>query len=113
MKIDHELDIYNKVSTPFSSKKIKYLYKKWKHNNYLNVGKLVSIFGNNSEGFIDFTKQKKNNINKVVQTNYLASSQPKRLLIMNNLISKLKLSKQCKVFRVLDDKYSIVMKKKI
>ena len=56
ININHYLDNYNEMGTPFSSNKIKDLSKKQKQNNYLNVAKLVGIIGNNNEGFADFTK---------------------------------------------------------
>ena len=52
---------------------------------------------------------KQDNITKDIQNNYLVSDTPKRLSIMNDLISKVNLTKNYKVFRVFDNKYSIVV----
>ena len=73
ININHYLDHYNEVGTPFFSNKIKKLSKKLKQNNYLNIVKLVSIFGNNNEGFMNITKQNHDNICKVIQSNYSES----------------------------------------
>ena len=78
---DHYLDTWNNVGTPFSSNKIKYLTKTRKKNHYLNVGKLIGIFGIHDEGFIDFNKWKQDNITKDIQNNYSASDTPKRLSV--------------------------------
>ena len=68
--MNHYLDNYSEVCTLFfSSNKIKYLSKKLKQNNYLNVAKLVGIFGNNNEDCMDFIKWKHDNICKVIQSN--------------------------------------------
>ena len=74
---NHFLDHLNKVDTPFSSNKIKYVTKTWKKNHYLNVGKLIGIFGEHDEGFIDFNKWKIDNINQDMQINYSASNNSK------------------------------------
>ena len=59
---DHYLDNWNKVDTTFFSNKFKYLTKTRKKSHYLNVGKLIRIFGIHDEGFIDFNKWKQDNI---------------------------------------------------
>ena len=82
------------MGSPFSSKKIKYLSKKWKQNNYWNVAKLVGIFGKNNEGFMDFTKWKHDNICKVLYSTIKSR--------MNDLITKINASKWCKAFRVIN-----------
>ena len=69
----------------------------------MNVGKLIEIFGIHDEGFIDFNKWKQDNITKDIQINYSASDTPKRLSIMNDLMSKMNISNNYKVFRVLDN----------
>ena len=78
ININHYLDNFNEVSTPFSSNKIKYLSKKRKQNNSLNVAKFVGILGKNNEGFIDFTKWKHDNICKVLHSNYSKSNAAQR-----------------------------------
>ena len=100
------------MGTPFSSNKIKYLSKKWKQNNYLHVAKLVGIFENNNEGFIDFTKWKHDTIYQVIHSNYSESDAAQSKSIMNDLITKMNLSKRCKVFQVINNKFSIVMRKR-
>ena len=77
----------------------------------MNVVKLNRIFGIYDEGFIDFNKRKHDNITKDIQNNYSASKTSKRLSIMNDLMSKTNVSNNYKVFRVLDNKCSIVMSK--
>ena len=106
---DHYLDHWNKVGTLFSSNKIKYVTKTWKTNHNLNIGKLIGIFREHDEGFIDFNKWRIDNINLSLQINYSASNNSKRLIIMDDLMTKLNLSNNCKVFRALDNKKSIVM----
>ena len=80
INMNHYLDNFNEVSTPFSSNKIKYLSKKRKQNNFLNVAKFVGIFGKNNEGFIfiDFTKWKYDNICKVLHSDYSKSNAAQR-----------------------------------
>ena len=90
---DHYLDTWNNVGTPFSSNKIKYLTKTRKKNHYLNVGKLIGIFGIHDEGFIDFNKWKQDNITNDIQNNFSATDTPKRLSI-----SKMNLSNKYKVY---------------
>ena len=75
----------------------------------MNVGKLIGIFGKHDEGFIDFNKWKIDNINQNMQIKYSASNNSKRLIIMDDLMSKLNKSNNYKVFWVLDNKNSIVM----
>ena len=87
------------------SNKIKYVTKKY----YLNVGKLIGIFGEHDEGFIDFNKWKIDDINQDMQIDYSASNNSKRLIIMDDLMKKLNISNICKVFRVLGNKKSIIM----
>ena len=78
-------------------------------NHYLNVGTLIGFFREHDEGFIDFNKWKIDNINQDMQINYSASNNSKRLTIIMDLITKMNLSNNCKVFRVLDDNKAIVM----
>ena len=87
------------------SNKIKYVTKKY----YLNVGKLIGIFGEHDEGFIDFNKWKIDDINQDMQIDYSASNKSIRLTITMDIITKMNLSNSCKVFRVLHDNKSIVM----
>jgi len=75
----------------------------------LNVGKLIGIFGKHNEDFIDFNKWKIDNLNQDMQINYSASNNSKRLIIMDDIMTKLNISNNCKVFRVLDNKNSIIM----
>ena len=75
----------------------------------MNVGKRIGFFSIRDEGFIDFNKWKQNNITKDIQNNYSASNTTNRLSIMNDIMSKINVSNNYKVFRVLDNKYSIVM----
>ena len=100
------------MGTPSSSNKIKHLTKKWKQNNYLNVAKLVGIFGNNNEGFMDFTKWKHANIYIFLHSNYSESNTAQRKSIVNGLITTMNLSKRCKVFRVINKNISIVVSEK-
>ena len=53
---DHYLDSYNVDGTPFLSSYIKFTSKTCKSKYYLNVGKHVGLFGDYSEGFMNFTK---------------------------------------------------------
>ena len=101
---DHYLDHWNKVGTPFSSNKIKYVTKTWKKNYYLNVGKLIGIFREHDEGFIDLNKWIIDNINQSLQINYSASNNSKILIIMDDIMTKLNLSNNCNVLRVMDNK---------
>ena len=78
-------------------------------NHYLNVGKLIGIFREHDEVFIDFSKWKIDNINQNMQIKYSASNNSKRLIIMDDMMTKLNISNNCKVFRVLDNKNSIIM----
>ena len=75
----------------------------------MNVGKLVGIFREHDEGFIDFNKWKIDNINQNMQIKYSASNNSKRVIIMDDIMTKLNISNNCKVFRVLENKNSIVM----
>ena len=75
----------------------------------MNVGKLIGIFGEHDEGFVDFNKWTLDNITHDVQISYSASNNSKRLIIMDDIMSKLNTSNNYKVFRVLDNKNSIVM----
>ena len=75
----------------------------------MNVGKLIGIFREYDEGFIDFNKWKIDNINQDMQINYSASNNSKRLTIIMDIITKTNVSNNCEVFRVLDDNDSIVM----
>ena len=52
---------------------------------------------------------KQDNITKDIQNDYSSSDNPNKLSIMNDLMSKINLSNNYKVFRVVDNKYSIVM----
>ena len=106
---DHYLDNWNNGGTPFSSNKIKYVTKIWKKKHYLNVGKLIGFFGEHDEGFIDFNKWKQHNITQDIQINYSASNNSKTLIIIDDIMSKMNISNNYKVFRILDNKNSIVM----
>ena len=77
----------------------------------MNIGKLIGIFGEHEEGFIDFYKWKQDNITKDIQNNYSASNTTKRLTIMDYIMSKMNVSNNYKVFQVLDNKNAIVMSK--
>ena len=46
---------------------------------------------------------------KDIQNDYSSSDNPNKLSIMNDLMSIINLSNKYKVFRVVDNKYSIVM----
>ena len=64
----------------------------------MNVGKLIGIFGEHDEGFVDFNKWKLDNITQDVQISHSASNNSKRLIIMDDLMSKLNKSNNYKVF---------------
>ena len=68
-------------------------------NRYLNVVKFIVFFREHDEGFIDFNKWKIDNINQDMQINYSASNNSKRLTIIMDLITKMNLSNNYKVFR--------------
>ena len=78
----------------------------------MNFARLVGIFGKNNLGFMDFTKWKYDNICKVIHSNYSESDATQRKSIMNDLIKTINLSKRYKVFRVINNKFSIVMSEK-
>ena len=75
----------------------------------MNFGKLSGIFREHDEDFIDFNKWKIDNLNQDMQINYSASNNSKRLIITDDIMTTLNVSNNCKVFRVLDNKNSIVM----
>ena len=78
----------------------------------MNVAKNIGIFGNNNESLMDFTKWKHDNIFKVIYSTYSESDAAQRKSTMNDLIIKMNLSVRCKVFRVTNNEFSIVMSKK-
>ena len=49
---------------------------------------------------------------KVLHSNYSESNTAQRKSIMNDLITKMNLSKTCKVFRVINNIFSIIMSEK-
>ena len=77
----------------------------------MNFGKLSGIFREHDEDFIDFNKWKIDNINQKMQIKYSVPKNSKRLTIIMALITKINLSNNYKVIRVLDDNNSIVMNK--
>ena len=79
---DHYLGNYNYKGTPFLSSYIKYTSKIWKRRNYLNVENHVGIVGEYSEGFINFTKWKYDNICEVLHLTYSKSGSNRRKFII-------------------------------
>ena len=75
----------------------------------LNVGKRINMCGDYSVGFVDFSKQKYDNICKVIHSNYSKFDIGRRKFIMNNLMKILNLLNTCKVIRVIDKWLSIFM----
>ena len=78
----------------------------------MNVAKIIGIFGNNNESFMDFTKWKHDKIFKVIYSTYSESDAAQRKSTMNDLITKIIFSERCKVFRVTNNEFSIVMSEK-
>ena len=61
---------------------------------------------------MDFTKWKHANIYIFLHSNYSESNTAQRKSIVNGLITTMNLSKRCKVFQVINNKFSIVMRKR-
>ena len=106
--LNHYFDKCNSEGTPFLLSYIKFTSKTWKNKHYLNVGKHVGVFGDYSEGFIDFIKWKHANISEEVHFNS-KSDYNKRKSTMNDIITSLNLSKTSKVIRVMCTSLSVVM----
>ena len=107
--LNHYFDKCNSEGTPFLLSYIKFTSKTWKNKHYLNVGKHVGIFGDYSEGFIDFIKWKHANISEKIHFNYSKLDYNKRKITMNDIMTSLNLSKTCKVIRVIYTKLSVVI----
>ena len=67
---DHYLLTYRKEGFTRLSSYIKFTSKTWKIKHCLIVGKYVTTFGDNSEGFTDFNKWKHENITEKIQNQF-------------------------------------------
>ena len=99
------LDHYQNKDIKFLSSFIKFASVTWKGKRYLNVGKRLNIFGQYSDGLVDYNSWKKKCTDVHFHSKYSKSDNKNRKLIMNDLMNEL----SSKVIRVVDNNYSIFM----
>ena len=90
---------YNEGSL-FLSSHVKFVSKTLKSKHCLNVGKNAVILADKRDGCVDFTKCKHDHIIETMQLNHSNLSYDNRVIIMNDIVTKLKLLKHVMCFPV-------------